>query len=203
MTFLTLQQLITVADAVLQPPEDVFADASGTPSDDLERQSAAKFHSLAVSAFTTLCSYLADLPASQPQAQPIAEQASPLIQELTAAEAAAHETAVHQQKLILKSCQAALLYAKDDGLLTPWSSHQLHLASSSLLNALSPSQHAAIGKTSHSCTSVSHNVQQDLLIYLLPALLPVTSAGSQAKDSYDDIDFNADQGLYMVRIMPL
>ena len=190
MSALDLQQVITVADTLLQVKEDIFADAAGAPVTVADGQAADTFRSLAVSAFASVTEHANRFIPTQLKS--LDERPSFLMHELSPTEATEQESAVQQEKLVVKSCLAAALYAEDSSLLTPWSSHQLHLASSNLLTALSRtiSRH----DTPEDRVDGSHSSQQNLLVPFLPALLHELSPSFKHKDSYEEVSFDADTG---------
>lgn len=194
MPTLDLQQVIALADTLIQVKEDIFADAAGTPVTEANRQDAHGFRSLAVSAFASVIEHADKLIPTQLNL--LDEQPSSFIHELSAVEAAAHESAVQQQKLIVKSCLAAALYAEDSALLTPWSGHKLHLASSNLLKTLSRS----VGRNKPTAASFAGHPssQQDFLLSFLPALLSELLPNFKTKDSYEEVSFNADTGTILL-----
>lgn len=202
MPKLDLQQVISVADTLLQPLEGTFADASGAPTADCDKRDALRHHSLAVSAFATLTDYILQSQVEPPEEHANRQHSSPFIYELSPEEAVLHEQASQRQKLLVKSCLAALLYAEDSALLAPWSSHQLYLAASSLFVGLC--QKVPVHKTNESPVADSGGrmyTQQDFLLWLMPALLPELSAHLKAEDSYNDVHFDATKGTGQCRVV--
>lgn len=172
MTARIVVQACELADQLLKPREETFAAVSGSPVDgtrDLDHQ----LEHQAVSCFERLLGVVSTLApgtlyntahSGKPtwSGAPVVEEVSDQQSELD-----------KEQLLVIKSCQAAALYAADAALLTPWSSHQLDLAARRLLKRLCAAMPTALLVPPHTASKQSD--EQDLIAAVLPAILPVLS----------------------------
>ena len=77
-----------------------------------------------------------------------------------------------QEQLLSNSCLVVTLYAADPVLLTPWTSHQLGIASRDLLQALAPSGLSAVAKNVlQGAAGQQQLTNEQFLVSVLPQLL--------------------------------
>lgn len=185
-----LQQSCRLAHELLRPPQACFSDASGAPHppDVAQLRVAEPFHATALSSiqeldslFTGDLSQAGGLPLCEPQNTK--DNYSPigvLIEELSPDTAAKAQERQLQEQLLSNSCLVVALYALDPVLLTPWTTHQLGIASRDLLQALAPSGLSAVAKNVlQGCTGRQQVTDEQFLVSVIPQLL------SQFKLCYD------------------
>lgn len=193
-------QLIATADILLQPEASVFGDISGAPVQSTPQQSTPNLHSQALLSFDQLttglhCLETVTLP---PEPDKSAERASIFIEELSAREASSQGAATDQQTLFGKACLAVALYAADTPLLSPWTSHQLDLASNKLMVALENSVWRFNGvrdAKNDPCASPSVPCNaQDLITSLMPSLLSMLMPNFKRQDNYNKVQLSSTEG---------
>ena len=168
-----------LANQLLNPPQEQFADATGAPfgSNGKHANAPRAYISWAASNFTSLIQHTAQTPtealmyALQPTPQ--RAQSSLLIEEISKEQEQLHEEQELQAQLLLKCCQVAALYAADPALLTPWSSHQLDVAARALLKQLCSTSSEIASSVQ---PAVLPSSEQHFLVAVLPSILPLISS---------------------------
>ncbi len=175
------QQSCRLAHELLRPPQACFSDASGAPHppDLAQLRMAALFHATALSSVQELHLLITDLrqagglPLCEPQN--IKSDYRPtgiLIEELSPDTAAKAQERQQQEQILFNSCLVVALYAADPMLLTPWTTHQLGIASRDLLQALGPSGLSPVAKNMlQGAAGQQHSTDEQFLVSVLPQLL--------------------------------
>ena len=177
----SLQQSCRIAHELLRPPQACFSDASGAPHqpDIAQLRTAQSFHATALSSIEELDLLVVDL--RQADGLPLCEppktngdypSTGVLIEELSPDTAAKAQERQLQEQLLSNSCLVVALYAADPVLLTPWTSHQLGIASRDLLQALAPSGLSAVAKNVlQGAAGQQQPTNEQFLVSVLPQLL--------------------------------
>ena len=183
-----VSQSCRLAHELLRPPQALFSDASGAPHqpDVAQLRMAESFYAKALSSMQEL--YLLCIDLRQPGGLPLCEPQNTkgncpptgvLIEELSPDTAAKAQERQLQEQLLSNSCLVVALYAADSVLLTPWTTHQLGIASRDLLQALAPSGMSAVTPSGMSAVA-KHMLQgasgqqqtvEQFLASVLPQLL--------------------------------
>ena len=180
MTLGTLQLACSLAESLLKPPQEHLTDASGAPLPDVAQSSSeANFQATALASIGELDVMISDLrqagrlPLRQllkPEKQSLV--AGMLIQEIPPNAATKAQEEQLQSRLAINSCFVTALYSSDSVLPAPWTTHQLSIASRSLLQALSTSTSSAAAEDAgQPFSGQSHLTGQELLLLAMPALL--------------------------------
>ena len=149
------QQSCRLAHELLRPPQACFSDTSGAPHqpDIAQLRMADSFYATALSSTQELELLVVDL--RQADGLPLCEPQNTkgnylttgiLIEELSPDAAAKAQERQLQEQLLFNSCLVVALYAADPVLLTPWTTHQLSMASRGLLQALVPAGLSAVAQ---------------------------------------------------------
>lgn len=176
-----LQQSCRLTHELLRPPQACFSDASGAPHqpDIAQLRMAESFHATALSWIQELEVLVIDLrqagglPLCEPQkTKGIYPSSGILIEELSPDTAAKAQERQLQEQLISNSCLVVALYAADSVLLTPWTTHQLGIASRDLLQALAPSGLLAVAENMlQGVAGQQQPTHEQFLVSALPHLL--------------------------------
>ncbi|KAA6425014.1 MAG: hypothetical protein FRX49_05188 [Trebouxia sp. A1-2] len=140
---------------------------------------AESFHATALSWIQELEVLVIDLrqagglPLCEPQkTKGIYPSSGILIEELSPDTAAKAQERQLQEQLISNSCLVVALYAADSVLLTPWTTHQLGIASRDLLQALAPSGLLAVAENMlQGVAGQQQPTHEQFLVSALPHLL--------------------------------
>ena len=175
MTSCSVLQARELADQLLQPPEETFAGMSGSRvvTHDHLRGKDRQAEQNAASCFEKLACVVSKLapitPLSTAQSAIPTGSPAPLVEEVSDQQAELEE----QQVLVARSCQAAALYAADAALLTPWSTLQLDVAARTLIKHLCAAMPQPV--TMSPQAAPTQNIEQDLIVAIMPAILPLLS----------------------------
>ena len=176
-----LQQSCRLAHELLRPPQACFSDASGAPHqpDIAQLRMAESFHATALSSIQELDLLFIDL--RQAGGLPLCEPQNTkgnypttgiLIEELSPDTAAKAQERQLQEQLLSNSCMVVAMYSADPVLLTPWTTHQLDIASRDLLQALAPSGLSAVAKNVlQGSVGQQQPTDEQFLVSVLPQLL--------------------------------
>ena len=138
---------------------------------------AESFHATALSSIQELDQLVVDL--RQAGGLPFCENTKSdypptgiLIEELSPDTAAKAQERQLQEQLLSNSCLVVALYAADPVLLTPWTTHQLGIASRDLRKALASSGLSAVAKNMlQGSTGQQQSTEEHFLVSVLPQLL--------------------------------
>lgn len=177
----SLQQSCKLAHELLRSPQVCFSDASGAPHrpDISHLRMTESFHATAVSSIRKLDLLVIDvrqaggLPLCEPQkTKGNYPPTGILIEELSPDTAAKAQERQLQEQLLSDSCLVVALYAADPVLLTPWTTHQLDIASRDVLQALAPSGLSAVAKNIlQGASRQQQPTVEQFLVSVLPQLL--------------------------------
>ncbi|KAL3150892.1 hypothetical protein ABBQ32_000642 [Trebouxia sp. C0010 RCD-2024] len=169
MTGRSVLQACDLADRLLTPLEETLASVSGVPVDaqgnldcQVEARAASDFERLLGVVLTIAPRTLQN---TAPSPDPTWSAAS-TVEEVSDQQAELHA----EQLLVVKSCQAAALYAADTALLTTWSSHRLSVAARGVLKQLCAAMPMAVVAPAQ--TASPQPDEQDLIAAIMPAVLP-------------------------------
>ena len=175
------QQSCRLAHELLRPPQACFSDTSGAPHqpDIAQLRMADSFYATALSSTQELELLVVDL--RQADGLPLCEPQNTkgnylttgiLIEELSPDAAAKAQERQLQEQLLFNSCLVVALYAADPVLLTPWTTHQLSMASRGLLQALVPAGLSAVAKNVlQGAARQQRSTNEQFLVSVLPQLL--------------------------------
>lgn len=181
----TLIHACEIADQLLKPAQEAYADVSGHPNDPTSAilRAAQQERNRAASYFRELFCEVTELAPVALQAmskpKPLVCTPGALVEEVSEQEAGLYEQQQQQAHLIAKSCQVAALYATDPPLRTPWSSRQLDAAARALLKQLQAAMQRAMPASQQS--AAAQPTEQNLFATLMPDILPLLSPALMPK----------------------
>ena len=177
-----VQQVRGMVEALLQPSQELFSDGVGAPTqpDTIDLHDLHRHEATVLASLEQLENHLSDLikqgrsllPVTEPEGQP--QRKGPLIEEISAVHADASVEKLLQRQLVANSCLVAALYAVDPALLTPWTTHQLDLASRKLLHTICAACMPAASEANY--TNATKDSEQNTLLPMFPLLLPQLQA---------------------------
>ena len=198
----SLQQACELVDKLLHPPQQLFSDASGAVAalDISQQRLVASFQLSALSSMTgfgLLISQLIQAGNLPGVTLPEPQTHTPYIEEVSEGSAALTDQRNMQVQLMAKGCLLAGLYAEDSAFLTPWTNHQLDVASRSIMHKLSEAllaswqqtvPQATPGQPAVSSQEVSTTCTPDILKCLQPYLMNNT-------EQHDRLPISDTQGM--------